>query len=238
MPFYPPAIMLNVIRPRPNEQFQRVWRCSGYVWSDDDDESSGGWSKGCLVGSDQRLAFLQDARTLTMKKSFVLQESIELASITNVSAGGRGAKDLVVDWMGKNRPVQTIYRSLTEASPETLQEIGPADVPRVASEIVTLKLRGPHIFVSSQSLNPAERPRYSPLPVAPAPEPAPARIDYPSLSNLLARNGVSTKDLRCIHCGQPFFFPTQGESIYCGHCGTQVKAADLLVAMRPYLKNP
>jgi ribosomal protein S27AE len=237
MPFYPPPIMQNAIRPRPNEQFQRVWRCSAYSWSDDP-ESGGGWSKGCLVASDQRLAFLQDARTLTMKKSFILQESIELAAITNVSAGGRGSKDLLVDWMGKNRPVQTVYRSLTEANPETLQEIGPSDVSRSASEIVSLKLRGPQPLPPNPAPYAPGKPTFTPMPPAQTVEPAPARVDYPSLANVLARNDISTKDLRCIYCGQPFFFPMHGESIYCGHCGAQVKAADMLAALRPHLRNP
>jgi ribosomal protein S27AE len=190
------------------------------------------------VASDQRLAFLQDARTLTMKKCFILQGSIELPMINNASAGGKGSRDLVVDWMGKNRPVQTVYRSLAEASPENLQETGPANVAMVASEIISLKLRGPQPFAAQSNPHPSEQPRYAPLPPAHATEPVLERVDYPSFANVLARNGISTKDLRCIYCGQPFFFPMQGESIYCGHCGAQVKAADMLMAMRPHLQNP
>jgi len=239
MPLNPPRNILEVLQPRMNEMVLRLWRCSGFIWSDDDDESNGGWSKGYLVATDQRLSFLQDARTLRMKKTSILYQSIEMASIVNVSSAKRGSRDLVVNWIGKNRPVETVYRSLAEVDPNTFQETGPTDTSRAANDIIGFKMEvGRRAFVAPVQPNlPAIQ--NSPPATVQSPIPVVASvIDYPYLASVLARNGHSPNDLKCIHCGNVLYMPSSGDSVFCGYCGTRIMAKDMFEALRPSLRNP
>lgn len=231
MPLNPPPYILESLKPAPGEALLRIWRCSGYIWSDDN-ETPGGWSKGHLVASDRRLVFLQDARTLTMKKSCILQQSIQLADVTSVAP--KGSKDLVVAWAGRNRPAEATYRSISEVDSSTLAERGPSDVRAVAGEIMSLKANQ---WAASPPTPPSST---GPMHYVPVPQAAPADspASFSQLSALLARNGMPMQGIRCTNCGNALFLPSEGNAAYCGHCGVRFTVAELYGILRPSLRNP
>lgn len=152
-----------------------------------------GWVNctGLLVLTNARLTVILD--TGLIKKGFQHHQSVELASIGLVSVL---KKDLLVEWMGVNRPVKNKYERLEEFDFVSMSATGAADPQRVAGEILAAR--------SGASI------------------PA-AVLDFNTVLQSMARGG-RVLGLRCPRCGKVMQFPTYGAEVWCPFCQASIRA--------------